>query len=394
MAKLETPHVVDNQTLSKIDDALERAQQLETPRHYCGMSDIAEECWRKGFYNFRNATKKIIPAKNIRAIKDGFLCEDIMAERLRSLPFIELHTRDPKNHEKQIGFVSLLGHLRGHCDGIIKGIIEAPLTWHVWESKAVGQKYFDELNKIKIEVGEKEALKKWKPVYYGQACLYMYFSKLTRHYTTVMTPGARDHTSMRTEANNAYAERLIDKAKTIIFENFSLPARLSNNREAFGCKWCDHIGVCHDGDFSDVHCKSCRYRDAIDGGKYQCLNNKSIIDDSIMNIGCPSHIFNPTLVPAKLIAQQESGCLYMTGKGVYFSNNNETGFPIDHPEIAGKPLEIFTSKELKEKIKNVNNIETSVITIVTAFSGEVVPESDVVKKWNCSGHVDARLKDI
>ena len=390
MAKLDKEITIENKTLLELDSVLEQQQRLEKPRNYMGVSMIGKECWRECFYDFRNVSHREISASGIRCIQDGYLSEDVMIKRLRTLPFIELHNTDPNDDKKQIGVETCLGHLRGHLDGVIKGILEAPQTWHVFEMKAVNLKKFEKLNKLKSELGEKNALKVWDSVYYSQAVLYMYLMKFTRHYLVCTSPGARDYTSVRTNADNAHAEMLIEKARTLIFDNFTLPARISEKREAFQCMWCAHKAVCHDGDFADVHCKSCRYLECIKDGKRECLLTDKIIDENMLNVGCDSHVYNPTLINARLIEHQKSGCVYKIND-VYFSNTNLTGFPESSDAIKGKEIEIFTSKELKEKIKNVNNISQAVVNVVKEFDGTIETE----KMWQDGLHkVDPRLKGI
>jgi len=377
MTKLD--YIADNQTLAEVDKALELQQQLEKPRNYMGMSMIGHECWRKVFYDFRNVTKRKISASGIRAISDGFKQEDIMVERLRMLPFIELITTDTDDPTKQIAVEGLLSHFRGHLDGVIKGLKEAPATYHVWENKSVNQKKFDLLNKLKVEKGEKNALKEWDIIYYSQAQCYCHYTELDRHYMTVETPGGRDYTSIRTDYNRKYAEMIIDKAQQLIFNNFDLPARISDKREFFQCGWCEFKGICHDGDFPDVHCKSCRYREPVDGGKSLCLATDTIIEDTLLNVGCPSHIYNPALIPnVVLVEHQSDGCLYkVEGKDFFFSNTNLTGFP----EVKGRCDAIFTSKQLKEDIKNINHIDNK---IVKEFKGTVIPQEQAKKAWDKS----------
>lgn len=387
MSKID--YVADNQTLSEIDKALELQQQLERPRNYLGMSIIGHECWRKLFYDFRGVCKRKISASSIRAINDGFKQEDIMAERLRMLPYIELHTCDTNNPTQQIAVEGLLSHFRGHLDGVIKGLKEAPTTYHVWENKAVNQKKFDLLNKLKIEKGEKEALYHWDQIYYAQAQCYCHFTGLERHFLTVETPGGREYTSVRTNYNRKYAEMIIDKARQIIFENFSIPEKISEKREFYLCNFCDYKSICHDGEVPDINCKTCRYRDPIDEGKSKCLATDTIIEETLLNVGCVSHIYNPALMPeCKLVEHQSDGCIYhIPEKNFYFANTNITGFP----DVKGQLDAIFTSKQLKEEIKNINNLGIATAKIQKAFIGEISPKA---KPWDSLSNDHSKLRDI
>lgn len=376
MAKIDYNPLIDP-TLEAMNKAMELKQQLEKPRNYLGASEIGHDCQRYLFYSFRNACKKTISAKGLKAIQDGYDQEAKTIERLRDLPFIQLVNDDGEGN--QIGFKALLDHFCGHCDGMILGILQAPKTWHVFEHKSVNEKKFNELKKIIEEKGEKEALYNWDLVYYEQAQIYMHEFQLERHYTVVSTPGGRDHISCRTEYKRTYAERILEKAKSIIFENWTIPDKISDKREFFRCNWCHMKGICHDGDIPDVHCKTCRYRDCIDGGKSMCLATDTIIEDTLLNVGCEKHVFNPTLLPGvELIEHQEDGCSYQVeGKDFFFSNTNLTGFP----EVKGRCDAIFTSKQLKEDIKNINHIDNK---IVKEFKGTVIDSEQGKKAWEKS----------
>ena len=356
MAKLNLPD--RDLTLTEIDKALEEKQKTEGNRKYLGMSQIGEPCRRKLFYSFRAAESRVISAQGIKAIQDGFMQEDVMAERLRLLPFIELHTTDPDNPKRQIGFSLLLDHFRGHCDGMILGLIEAPKTWHVWEHKSVNQKKFDLLKKIIQEKGEKEALAAWDEIYFSQAIIYMHESKTERHFLTVSTPGGRDYLSVRTDYNKKDAEAIIEKARAIIFDNWVIPARLSDKREFFSCKWCDYQEICHDGRIPQVNCKTCRYMEPVKDGKFNCSKTDKIIDDdSLFWSGCNSHLFNPALISAELIEHQECSVLYKIGKTV-FSNTDLSGLP-----DVSKPVDaIYTSKMLRDEIRFIGNVKPQEIT--------------------------------
>ena len=393
MAKLEY-NVYEDPTLKAMDEALELKQKLEKPRNYLGASEIGNECERYLFYSFRNAKARVISAKGIKAIEDGFDQEAKTIERLRMLPFIELHTTDgtfdKDGNPNQIGFDDmLLGHVRGHVDGMIKGLLQATSTWHIFEHKSVNEKKFNELKKLIEEKGEKEALYHWDTIYYGQAQLYMHRFELTRHYLVCSTPGGRDHISVRTEYKRAYAEMLIEKAKNIIFDNWNIPARISDRREYYKCQWCNYQSICHDGEVPDINCKTCRYRDCIDEGKSKCLLDDTIIEETLLNVGCQSHIYNPALMPeCKLVEHQEDGCIYhIPEKNFYFANTNLTGFP----DVKGQLDAIFTSKELKEKIKNINNLGVATAKVQKAFSGEISPK---VKPWDSLSNDHSKLRDI
>jgi hypothetical protein len=389
MAKI--PAITIDKTLTDIDRALENKRKLESPRHYLGMSQIGEECRRKLFYSFRNAWPEEVPASNIRAIEDGFLQEDIMAKRLRLLPYIQLHTVDPENPQEQIGFSLLMGHFRGHCDGMILGVRAAPGTWHVWENKAVGQSKYNKLEKLKQELGEKNALKEWDIIYYDQAIIYMHVSTTTRHYLNVETPGGRDYTSCRTNYDPVQAQIIIEKAKGIIFDNWSIPAQLSYKKEFYKCKWCEFSPICHDKNFPLVHCKTCRYSEPVNDGKRKCVFKNEIIKDEELHLdSCRNHIYNPALISAELIEQQQDCCILRNEAGFVFANCPAKNLPDFKHDIGA----IHTSQDLFHKIKNVNNFSKDAVMVQKSVDGKMEDPTSGKKAWEDGFVIDERLKGL
>jgi hypothetical protein len=266
----------DNRTLRAIDALIEEENSRKEKISYrLGMGVLGEDCLRKVYYQFRGVSMEQMQAKTLRIFKDGHAQESEMAGYLKLLPGITLYDRDPNDPTKQIACESCLGHLKGYLDGMICGILEAPETWHVWEHKCVNEKKFNELNELKISLGEKDALKAWNPVYYTQGMMYCYYQNVSRHFLTVTTPGGRDWTSSRTNENRNFAKMCEDKAVNLIFDN-SIPERISSKPEAYACKFCNFKGVCHHGDIPLVSCKTCIFRKPIKDGDFFC-QKKNII---------------------------------------------------------------------------------------------------------------------
>lgn len=258
-------HIYD-QTLYAVDAALKRLEDASDrgSRIYLGMSQIGEECERKLFYGFRKAAKRenVIRKKNsaglvtsgLLTVYDGYDQESKMADRLRLIPGIRLHTQQD---DQQIAFDNIDGHFRGHCDGMILGLLENSSAWHVWEHKSVNQKKFNLLLRLRARHGEKKSLEKWDEVYYSQAQIYMSSANLARHYLTVSTPGGRDYLSIRTHVNARFAELLLRKAHRIIYAK-AIPAKLSEKPEYYKCKLCDYSKICQHGKAVDKSCGTCR----------------------------------------------------------------------------------------------------------------------------------------
>lgn len=231
-------------TLEAADRALEIIEKRKPRRTYLGMSAIGHPCARKLWFDYhRPGSGAAFDAITLKRFADGHASEDVMANRLRLVPGLTLLTIDPETG-RQFGFSDLDDRFKGHMDGAILGLIQAPKTWHVWEGKCTNEKKFQKLASLKESLGEKSALKEWDETYYAQAILYMHFSGMDRHYLTVCTPGARDWISCRTEADPAFAIQSIEKARRILDARVPL-AKISNDPAWFQCRFCDHKEQCH-----------------------------------------------------------------------------------------------------------------------------------------------------
>lgn len=235
-------HTQPDATLEAIREKLRSIERSQPQRGYLGASSIGHPCERKSWYYYhRPELRKPLNDVGHLAVNCGHRSEDIMAHYLRLMDGIELVTEHEGN---QIGFIDCGGKFKGHIDGIIRGLIQAPKTPHVWEHKDTNHKKFANFQNLKQKHGEKKTLQEWDIVYYGQAQIYMHYMDMTRHYMTVSLSGVRDFDSCRTEYDKGYATSLVERAKRVIeFEN--PPIRLSNKKDFYMCRFCDFAEECH-----------------------------------------------------------------------------------------------------------------------------------------------------
>jgi len=289
---------VGDPTLQAIDRILEMRSRNVPPRPYLGMSSVGNPCDRALWYSFRWISPPNFDAKSLKRFEDGHHGEDVMAARLRMVDGITLLTIDPESGQ-QYEFIDHKGHFRGHFDGAIIGLIQAPNTWHVWEHKQVNEKKLTDLIVARAKVGEKNALAEWDESYYSQAILYMDYAELPRHYLTVSSPGGRDTVSCRTSANPMAAKFLRERAERIIFADHA-PQRISENPSFYRCRWCEHQRICHRTDPSAAAprtCRTCLHSTPVEGGMWHCARWDQILDRRQQEAGCDRHLYLPTLVP-------------------------------------------------------------------------------------------------
>lgn len=233
-------------TLRAMLKAVEDTQQFEN-RDYVGASGIGDPCARKIWYQYNKFPRKKSSSIGLVAADSGYYAEDKTAERLRLLPFIELHTH--MENGEQYGWEAEGGKMQGHVDGLIRGLLQAPKAIHIWEHKDKDHKKFADFQNKKSNFGEKDTLRNWDETYYGQAQINMHHMrnngmKIDRHYMTVSYAGARKYDSCRTDYNEAEALRLDDKARKII-DATQPPPRINEKKDFFICRWCDFKDTCH-----------------------------------------------------------------------------------------------------------------------------------------------------
>lgn len=278
----------EDPTLAAALKALEEREGGRGHSRRVGGSSVGKECARAGWYSFRWASPVVMSAKGLLTVNDGHRGEIVMAELLRGAPGVELWTEDPEKPGQQISFELVDGHFVGKLDGVIIGLLQAPKTPHVWEAKVVNQKKFEKLKKDVEKFGEKNALEQWDVVYFAQAQMYMHGMRLDRHYLTVASPGVREIVSVRTEYQKARAEMYLGRAESIVFSS-GIPSRISKDPAFFGCKWCDHVDVCHGGAAPLRNCRTCRWSVPCDAGAWGCNLHEKEITYEEQQAGCDGY---------------------------------------------------------------------------------------------------------
>jgi hypothetical protein len=293
-------------TLQAADDALVAVRSAEGARLYLGASEVGHECRRRSWYSFRQCVERQISASGYRAIEDGERGEGLIIQRLRRVHGLQLYDVDPDNG-KQFSVSAVGGHFRGHMDGVVLGLIQAPKTWAVFEAKVVNEKKFAKLLKLRAE-DEKTALKKWDERYYWQAVSYMGLAELTRHWLVCATPGVRDWTSVRTDFDKAELELLLAKAAAIVNAPEPLE-KVSSDPAYYVCKQCDASRICHEKVIPKPNCRNCVHStpEMNADGRWSCAFLKRDISAGEQMKGCEHHVLIPALVPLEFVEGDEAG---------------------------------------------------------------------------------------
>ena len=257
---------------------LEQGEVILEPRPYLGMSQIGHECAAYLWYSFRWAYIDTTSKRMTRLWARGHREEIVVANYLREIG-CELWDLEDEN-ESQAEYVDCLGHFKGHSDGKIKGVIEAPKTDHLFECKTVKDSGFKELHKKKLE--------KYSSTYWTQIHLYMKYEKLTRCLHITVNKNDDSFYIERVKYDKGVANDAVRKANSIILSPHPMP-RAFPSKTFYKCKWCPANRQCWEGKPLEENCRTCNHSEIAPEGKWNCTKptEPTPIPVAVQRVGCP-----------------------------------------------------------------------------------------------------------
>jgi hypothetical protein len=274
------------------------ATRRDEERAYLGASVVGEECERKLWYSFRwTHALEVIDGRKAYLFDTGHVEEARLVAALKATPGVQVTDRGPDGD--QLGFTTLGGHFRGHLDGEVIGVLEAPTVPHVLEVKTHNEKSFKDVLK--------QGVKAAKPQHYGQMQVYMLARGLTRALYLFENKNTSDVAAERVEYNPMSASAQFAKAERVIQSPRPL-AKLHDDptsKAAFACGWCPARGVCHEGAWARINCRTCLHSTPVEDG-WWCDRHNAPLDLATQRVGCPQHLFIPDLVPGEQVDADEA----------------------------------------------------------------------------------------
>jgi hypothetical protein len=289
--------------------------QEDSRRLHLGASEVGEECLRKVWYSFRWAQRIKREGRMVRLLRRGDQEEKQLLDDLHDLGYeFALPIR--------ASFVN--GHFGGTPDGIVRGIPEAPATWHILELKTSNDSRWTELAKKGVELA--------CPEHYAQMQVYMVGAKLDRAlYLAVNKDDDRIYEE-RVPLNRLAAQRFIDRAERGIRRQ-TLPERISNKQDWYQCRPCKWNKICFEEMFPDRHCRTCLHvtpevggpqavgtpdvgKTLVPGG-WWCSVHKRHLTEGEQKAGCSHHLFLPSLLHwFEQVDATESTVVYRAKDGI------------------------------------------------------------------------------
>lgn len=234
------------------------------PRNYLGLSGLGDDCLRKVWYQWRKCFTDVAPPRMKRLWRRGDREEFIFVWLLQGIGFT-VHETDENN--KQFKVTDFGGHLSGHMDGVglapkkfwIKGSNPVPF---LLEFKTYNDKRFNELRKGRV--------KKSDPKYYVQMQGYMGYENLKGAlFCAVNKNDDTLYFEWVSFSKSDFESRVLDAAEEVLHAQ-APPARLSETKSFWKCKYCPAKGQCHDGAPAVKSCHSCRFGKPAEGPSWVC----------------------------------------------------------------------------------------------------------------------------
>lgn len=272
-------------------------------RAHLGASLIGRSCDRELWYTFRWCVPATFSGLMFRLFNRGQREEAVFVEELRGIGCEVLDGED--GHQFRISHHG--GHFGGSLDLALRGIPEAPKTWHVGECKSHNAKSFAKL--------QKEGVAKAKPDHYAQFNVYCHKTGMDRWLYIAVNKDTDELYYERGSVDTALALKLLARAERIIF-SADPPPRLSDDPSYWECKYCDKSDFCHGlSPYPAVNCRTCLHSTPEREGemRWSCAAWKA---DEIplenQRTGCERHAFLPPLLAAWAYAMDstDSGVVY------------------------------------------------------------------------------------
>ena len=310
MAKIPEP---THTTVRKIYELHEQRRD-DKPRPYLGASILGEACERRLWLTFRWAGAETFDGRILRLFKTGDIFETRVLDELAEIGV----KVEGGQHEVE----ACDGHMKGHLDGVGRGFVEAPQTWHLIEAKTHNAKSYADLTK--------KGVRESKPKHWAQMQVYMGLAGLDRAAYIAENKDTSELYVERVPFDKPEFAKLIDKAQRVIFAA-EPPIRISNDAAWYECKFCPFHAQCHGEAIPAPACRSCAHSTPIGNGEWHCENYDAAIPVDAQREGCDEHRFIPVLLErvAELVSADGNAVVW---------KNLLTGLPFDQPTYSSRDM--------------------------------------------------------
>lgn len=248
---------------NKVEHAIEFGLNKQEQRPYLGYSGLGNPCMRKLWMDFRWCYTGTIEPRIQRLFNRGNAEEDII--------IADLENAGMKVSNREAEITGLAHHVLGHIDGEVMQVPDYEMQVLLLEMKTMKASKFKEYLK--------GGLKKFSPTYWGQIHSYMGKRKLKNclYVVTCKDDEMRDYKII------PFCQDTYDQMEAVsvnVLTSEEIPDRIGKSTW-FACKICSAKGTCHGGSAVNRNCRTCKYSDIEELGKWSCSYYESPCELSV-----------------------------------------------------------------------------------------------------------------
>jgi hypothetical protein len=285
-------------TLAAIEEALERDQgqafralleqyintakdafdpNASGPRNHLGASLIGRDCGRELWYSFRWAKNVVHSGRLLRLFNRGHLEEARFVALLR---MIHCEVWQHKEDGKQFRVRGLDQHFGGSLDAVVRGVPDMPDVAMLGEFKTHGEKSFEKL--------KEEGVRNTKYEHYVQMQVYSGSNDLSHALYLAVNKNTDELYAEIVQFDAEQYRMFIDRALRIIYA-LEPPQKINPSPGWYKCKMCDFLQVCHFSETKAVNCRTCKFAQPVEEGRWRCHHWNADLTDENQRDGCPSY---------------------------------------------------------------------------------------------------------
>ncbi len=312
----------DQPSVEAIYKYWEQRGRSEPQREYLGASIIGHDCDRYLWYVARQCVAEKFSGRMYRLFDRGRNEEARFAAELRA---IGCEVVDLDDFGGQIGVSALNGHFQGHLDAMVKGLPEAPASWHVAEFKTHNDASFQKL--------KKQGVKLSKPMHHAQMMVYMGMTEVDRAYYLAVNKDTDELYSERIHFEETEFKRIMARATRII-SAVTPCERCATRSDDWRCKMCSARDLCWGCAESvcplpHINCRTCCHATPLFEGDHLwvCEKRHPMLKD------CKHHLIIPALVTCYqdcTASKDENAITYVSADGSKSFTNGHGGFESKH----------------------------------------------------------------
>lgn len=251
--------------IDKINRKLNNIPVREIPRDYLGFSMIGNDCHRYLQLYHYWAFEWEIDSRIRRLFNFGHSAEEFMIEDLAKVGIIVNRNSKP--------LIGLAGHWRGHID--------CESGTDLVEFKTHNDKSFKDL--------VKKGLNESKPSYYDQVTAYMGYGEYKGCIHLNYNKNTSEYYIEYIEFDEERFKELKRKEAEILLNPTLLPRIGNNNISWYKCKMCNAKRVCFFKEQAAINCRTCKYVDVLNYGKWKCNKHERELSIDEQRVGCKDY---------------------------------------------------------------------------------------------------------